>query len=67
MRPFGYYLQKWLKVPVIYDDVPVFSKVLHSATSFLRNPLKMYKTFEDPSEMIDLKGRAPTLTHFDKF
>ena len=58
MRPFGYYLQKLVvlfKVPVMYDNVPVSSKVPHIATNFLMNP--------DASEMIDFKGRAPTITH----
>ena len=49
MRRFGYYLQKWLKVSAIYDDVSSFSKMLHIATMFewIRskcvNLLRMYR------------------------
>ena len=77
MRAIGYYLQKsvvWLKVRMIYDDVPVVSKVASYCNQFLKNPFTMSETFQDAcetfqdaSKMVDLQLEAPTLTHFTRF
>ncbi len=57
------------KVPVIYGTVAAFSEVLHIVIrfcSFLKNLFETFKSFQDASK-IDLKGRPPNLTHFNKF
>ena len=46
-------------MPVIYYALPAFFEDASYCNKILRNPFEMCQTFEDASEMIHLKGRAP--------
>ena len=56
------------KVPVVYEIVSVFSYMLHISIGFWRicsKRSKLFNSFHDALKMTDLKGRAPTQTHFN--